>query len=61
MVVQIDPPRAVQSDSCQQDRTRDGESGEDRNQAGYGSGDNEGQANTVERSVHTARLGVLDE
>lgn len=61
MIVQVDPSRTVQSDPRQQDCTRNCESSQDRNQARHGGGDDEGQSNTIERSVHNARLGDPDE
>lgn len=56
MVVEIDPSGSVQGDSCQQNRTRKDESSEYRNEAGNGSGDHEGQANTVEWSEHVFQI-----
>lgn len=56
MVVQIDPSSTVHSHSRQQDRTSHGEPGENRNQAGNGSSDDEGQANSIEGSKHVLQI-----
>lgn len=56
MVVQINPSRTVHTDSRQQDRTSDGESGQNRDQAGNGGSNDEGQANSIEWSEHPLQI-----
>jgi hypothetical protein len=56
MVVQIDPSGTVQGDPCKQDSTREGEPGDDRNQACNAGCDDQGQSYAIEWSEHRARL-----